>query len=295
MTRLIRSEFLKIRTTHIWWILALSALVMAALAFTLHGVETHSRLHPTPPDFPPNFPADQAEQIRQQAAEDAARARTPAGLATAASQIYTSGQYFGLLFVMLLGILMITNEYRHQTVTATFLVTPQRTRVVLAKLITAMGAGLVLWVVTTAITVGAGVVFFSTEHVSNSLSRWDVQRSIALNLLAYALWVILGIGIGALIRSQIGATVTATVLYLVGTQAAAGIVLALYFWLKLKWIAQALLFIPSFASGYMVGGEQNAIDEIRLWPRWAAALILIGYGLLSGGLGTLILRKRDVS
>ena len=84
-------------------------------------------------------------------------------------------------------------------------------------------------------------------------------------------------------------------LYLVGTQAAAGIVLALYFWLKLKWIAQALLFIPSFASGYMVGGEQNAIDEIRLWPRWAAALILIGYGLLSGGLGTLILRKRDVS
>ena len=54
-----------------------------------------------------------------------------------AANIFTSGQYFGGLFVLLLGILLITNEYYHQTATATFLTTPHRTKVIVAKLITA--------------------------------------------------------------------------------------------------------------------------------------------------------------
>jgi ABC-2 type transport system permease protein len=296
MMRLIRSEYLKVRTTHIWWILALSAFAFVVLAFLLYSFETHSELHPSPPQFPPNTPPDEVAQAQQQAAESAAQARSVAGLAKSASNLYTSGQYFGLLFVMLLAILMITNEYRHQTVTATFLVTPKRTRVVVSKLIMAVAAAVVLWLVTTIITVTAGAIFFSTEHVGNSLDQSSVQQSIALNLLAYALWAVIGIGLGALIRSQIGATITATALYLIGTQAAQAIVFVLYTILKKSWIIQGLLFIPSSASQYMVGAlGDSAVDGIRLWPRWAAALILVGYGLLAGGIGTLILRKRDVS
>ena len=52
-----------------------------------------------------------------------------------AANIYTSGQFFGVLFVSLLGILLITNEYYHQTATTTFLTTPHRSRVVAAKLV----------------------------------------------------------------------------------------------------------------------------------------------------------------
>jgi ABC-2 type transport system permease protein len=288
MMRLIRSEYLKVRTTHIWWILALSAFAFVALSFLLFSFETHSELHPSPPQFPPDMPADQVAQAKQEAAQSAAQAHSVAGLAKSASNLYTSGQYFGLLFIMLLAILLITNEYRHQTVTATFLVTPKRTRVIVAKLIMAMAAAVALWLVTTAITVSAGVIFFSTEHVSNSLGQSSVQQSIALNLLAYALWAVIG--------SQIGATITATALYLVGTQAATAIVIGLYLLIKKSWVVQGLLFIPSSASQYMVGAlDSTAINDIRLWPRWAAALILVGYGVVSGAIGTLILRRRDVS
>jgi ABC-2 type transport system permease protein len=296
MTRLIRSEYLKIRTTHIWWILALSAFAFVALAFLLQALQIDSELHqPRVVDLPPGVPPEQAEQMRQQQAEQAARAHTPAALAAGAANLYTSGQYFGLLVIMLLGILSITNEYRHQTVTATFLVTPKRTRVVVAKLIVSMAAAAVLWLVTTAVNVVAGVIFYSAEHVPNSLGRTEVNQAIALNLLAYALWAVMGIGLGALIRSQIGATITATALYLIGTQAAAAVIYGLWTLIKKNWVVQGLLFVPSYASQYMVGGLQNVVNDVRLWPRWAAALILVGYGLVAGAVGTLILRKRDVS
>ena len=39
-----------------------------------------------------------------------------------ATNLYTSGQFFGVLIVMLLGAIMVTNEFFHQTATTTFLV-----------------------------------------------------------------------------------------------------------------------------------------------------------------------------
>ena len=63
------------------------------------------------------MPADQAEQI--QAASDAINV---------AANLYTSGQFFGVLIVMLLGAILVTNEFFHLTATTTFLVTPRRER-----------------------------------------------------------------------------------------------------------------------------------------------------------------------
>ncbi len=59
-------------------------------------------------------------------------------LTSAAANIFTSGQFFGLLFIVILGALVVTNEFFHQTATATFLTTPQRTRVITSKLIAAV-------------------------------------------------------------------------------------------------------------------------------------------------------------
>ena len=85
-------------------------------------------------------PADQAEQVRV------------AGEAVnVAANLYTSGQFLGVLLVMLLGAIMVTNEFFHLTATTTFLVTPHRERVVLAKLAAAVLLGLVFWLVTTVL------------------------------------------------------------------------------------------------------------------------------------------------
>ena len=37
--------------------------------------------------------------------------------------------------------------------------------------------------------------------------HWTIIRAVLMNLLAYVIWAILGVGLGVLIRSQLGATI----------------------------------------------------------------------------------------
>jgi ABC-type transport system involved in multi-copper enzyme maturation permease subunit len=284
MNQLIRSEILKIRTTNTWWIFALGSIVMTGLTLAANCVQAHYYLHEKL-NLPADLPAAEAEQARQ-----AFEAQHQ--VVTQAANIFTSGQFFGSLFVALLGILLITNEYYHQTATATFLTTPHRTKVVVAKLITAVAYSAVFWLVTTAIAIPAGLVFFNAEGLPSHLGDWGIARSMLLNLLAFAIWSIFGIGFGALIRSQIGATVTVAVTYVVGLYTADLIFTLLHLWLKQDWVQTAQIIVPSRASEVM-------LSPVKLFagspPQWVGALVLIGYGALAGLIGTLILRKRDVS
>src|SRR5690606_23849466 len=99
--RLIRAELLKIRTTSTWWWLALGALAATVVALAFNMFFAYQIFHN--PEF---F-----------GGEDVGGMADPS---YHAGNIYTSGQFFGLMLVMLLGILMVTNEFFHQTATATF-------------------------------------------------------------------------------------------------------------------------------------------------------------------------------
>src|SRR5262249_38076435 len=133
-----------------------------------------------------------------------------------ATTIYTSGQFLGMMLVLLLGVLVVTNEYQHQTATATFLTTPYRTRVIIGKLVAALGLGALFALVTMLINLAAGLIFFNQEGLANGLGEWPVTRAMLLDLAGYLLWAVLGVGLGTLVRSQIGSVVLSLVLYLVG-------------------------------------------------------------------------------
>jgi ABC-type transport system involved in multi-copper enzyme maturation permease subunit len=309
MTRLIRSELLKLRTTNMWWIFLLTSLVFTGLAIWINLEQTDNDLtnhyeeynqgNATPPGLTEEqkaeFEASQ-QQFRDEEAARVTKAHAAGQLAKYAANVYTSGQFFGLLLVMLLAILVITNEFYHQTATATFLATPKRTKVITAKLITSALAGVLFWLITTVISVGVGVLYFGAKDLTDSLGHWTAQQSILLNLLVYVLWAVFGIGIGVLIRSQIGATITAAVLYTVGTWAAI-IVLTLIHELVIKkdWVMESAVYIPPLASMHVVGGLAVQLGETDLPPRWAGALVLIGWALVLGTIGTLITRKRDIA
>jgi ABC-type transport system involved in multi-copper enzyme maturation permease subunit len=284
MNRLIRSEILKIRTTNTWWIFALASIVMTGLTLAANCVQAHYYLHEKL-NLPSDLPAAEAEQARQ--AWEAQHQ-----VVTQAANIFTSGQFFGCLFVALLGILLVTNEYYHQTATATFLTTPNRSRIVAAKLITGIAYAGAFWLLITVIDLITGVIFFKIEGFPSHLGEWDVVRSLLLNLVAFAIWAVFGVGFGALIRSQIGATVTVTVLYLVGMLAAQIVFSILHRLIKQDWVLTAQVIVPSTASQIMLA-------PVKLFPQsppqWVGALVLVGYGVIAGLIGTLILRKRDVS
>jgi ABC-2 type transport system permease protein len=276
---LVRSELLKIRTTKTWWWLALGALVTIGLALVFNIIFASQYLGDNPPSAE-GAPSQQAEML--QAQQD---------VVVQAANIYTSGQYFGLLFVMILGILQVTNEYHHQTASMTFLTTPRRTIVILSKLATVMLIGAALWLITTAIDLAVGSTWLVNAGHGSQLGEWGVTRALLLNLLAYVLWAIFGVGFGTLITNQLGAVITAAVLYLVGTQAASLIFFGLSIWLDNTDILQWQVIVPSIASQLMITGEKLPGSP----SQWVGAAVLIGYAVVTGTIGILLTRRRDIS
>ncbi|ABP56120.1 ABC transporter permease subunit [Salinispora tropica] len=274
MSNLVRAELVKVRTTSTWWIMVLIYLPLWGSTLAFNWLQTDVLAK----DGLGDVPAEQSEAVGALAQPDAL-----------AANLYTNGQFFGLLMVMLLGIVVVTGEFFHQTVTTTFLTTPRRSAVVLAKLAATAGLALVFWAVTTSANLLAGIAILQQVGVG---AQWGsaVWEAIALNGLAYLLWAFVGVGLGTLIRSQLGATVTGILLYLGGTIGALTVltVAANRFG---DWINNLQLLVPSLASALMA----NGVDIPGEPPRWAGAAVLIGYGLLSGLIGVLIMRRRDIS
>jgi ABC-2 type transport system permease protein len=294
--RLVRSELRKIQTTNAWWLFGIGALVFLALALWVNLASSASDLaqarHPEriTLNLPPDAPPDQVAEAR---AQFAALHDLHRQIVKAAASIFTSGQFFGLVFVLLLGVLVMTNEFQHQTATATFLTTPRRSRVVVGKLVAAAGIAAVYWFITQAINLGVGLLFFHNIGLSNGLGEWDVQRAMLFNLASYLLWGVFGFGLGTLIRNQIGGIIVALVTYLVGFAGGIAVFNLIHeFILKKDWVLTASVILPPIASQIMVSPEK-LFPESPKW--WVGALVMIGWSVLAGAVGMWLNRRRDIS
>jgi ABC-2 type transport system permease protein len=272
---LVRSELLKIRTTNTWWIFALISVPLWALTLLVNWLQADALT---------------SNNIQDLSAEQAAQFDAAASPDALSSNLFTTGQFFGLLIIMLLGIIVVTSEFFHQTVTTTFLTAPHRTAVMIAKLVAAGVLALLFWLVTTVLNLVAGSAVLSAVGMDSQLGNDAAWRAIGLNLLAYLLWAVFGVGIGVLIRSQIGATVTGILLYLGGSIGAI-FVIAILAERWGDWINNLQLLVPSLASSLMVTGAEIPGNP----PRWAGAAVLIGYAVVTGVAGSLLIRRRDIS
>lgn len=272
---LVNAELLKIRTTSTWWIFALITLPLWALTLLANWAGSNINASADTADLP----AEQAEQIR--VANEAVNV---------ASNLYTSGQFLGVLIVLLLGAIVVTNEFFHQTATTTFLVTPRREAVIVAKLIASTVIGLGFWLVTTLLNLLFVPLILNSLEVGTQLGEPAVWRAIGLNALAYGLWAILGVGAGVLIRSQIGATVALSTIYVIGYFGATTV----FFLLTPRigdWFGKLQVLVPPLASQLMIAGTELPGNP----PRWVGAVVLITYAVAAGGLGTWIMKRRDIT
>jgi len=275
--KLVRAELFKIRTTSTWWILALVTLPLWAVTLLFNWLQTSLMV------------GEDFSDVATTEAEAEVFAAATLGENLAAN-LYTNGQFFGLMMVMVLGILVITTEFFHQTVTTTFLTTPHRTAVSLAKLGTAAILGAIFWLATTLLNIPATIAILGAYGVDSHLGSGAIWQAIGLNGLAYLLWAIFGVGIGVLIRSQLGATVTAIVVYFGGYIGAGGVIVVLAGRFG-DWINNLQVLIPPLASQLMVTGTDLPGNPAR----WVGAVVLIGYAVVTGVIGTALLRKRDIS
>ena len=294
MTRLVRAELFKLRTTNLWWLFGTAVLLNTAVNLVINLVNAHSLLLPLdqyialhshdhaagtiPPDFRAHLTGEWQAGHRA---------------VTQAATIFTSGQLIGVLLVCLLGIVLVTGEFYQQTATTTFLLSPRRTDVILSKLAAGVLVAAVAWLVTTAISLVVGVVFLHTQGVGSQLGHWDVLRAVLLNLAAYLIWAVFGIGFGALIRNQLVATVSATVLYLAGAAAGGSVFDLIHTYvIKQSWVLTAEVIVPAVASTVMISPTRTYTESPA---QWVGAAVLIGYGVVTAVLGIRILRRRDIA
>ena len=76
------------------------------------------------------------------------------------------GTHLAPVFMFTLGALLSTNEFRHGTANSTFVVTPRRERVILAKLAVGLGIGIIGALLYIAVHAGLGLSILSSRGVN---------------------------------------------------------------------------------------------------------------------------------
>jgi len=279
LVRLLRAEFMKIRTTSTGWLFLTCFIVFTAMALTINGFGNHDQLYPQVGLVSP-----------AQARVQAAQARTPAGVAAIAASMMTSGRLFGVIFALLLGVLVVTSEFANQTAAVTFVTVPRRATVIRAKLTAAACCGALFWLVGTVLAAVSTPLFLYSQHVSTSLAGWTVARSVLLNLLAFVAWGVFGLGLGAVLRGQTASLFAALAVY-AGSFAAILVFTALYNLFHQGWMLGAPVIAPAVAAEVMTTSGPAFPDAP---PAWVGGIILLGYVVALGAAGLALTRRRDV-
>jgi ABC-type transport system involved in multi-copper enzyme maturation permease subunit len=181
---------------------------------------------------------------------------------------------------LLLGVLSVTGEYRHQTITTTFLATPRRDAVVAAKLFAALVVGAAMGVASVALSVAIAGPWLTTHHVGLQLGASVV--SVAAGVVAStALFGALGVAVGALVRNQTAAMVGVLVWLL----AVEGIVRDVFS------RSELVRWLPAAAGRALV----QPLDQRGALSGAAAAAVFVGYVVALAAAGVGVTRRRDIT
>lgn len=254
MLRLVKAEFQKLFTTRLWLWLLLGAMAITALYASLDIAFSDD---PDTLTLPLSTPEGQRTLLA-----------VGAGAATP--------------LMAVLGAIGLTAEFRHRTATSTFLATPQRGRVVLAKLVTyaLVGAGYGLACV--AVTIAIAWPWLASRNIDLVLTSDGAPATLAGVIAAVAIFGLIGVGLGALLREQV-ATVVGLLLYLFVVEPIVTSIAALDSW-----------------TSYLPGSARAALTQVVLSHRdflapWQGGIVLAAYGIAFAVAGTLLAVRRDVT
>lgn len=246
MTALLRAEVLKLRTTRAIYGYLLLLVVLSGIAAAAQATAAHL--------FELEDPAYQRDLLSQ---------------ADAAS-----------LIALLLGILSVTVEWRHGTITRTLLVSPRRWRVLVAKEINGLVVGVVLAAIGLAVVIAVAAPILSRDGSPFVVDGAFFGR-IGEIVLASALWGALGAGVGALVQHQAAALVGTIIWVLV----AETLIEALLHWAGLQGVADVL---PRHALDALAGHENGLSPAVGAA---VGALYVCGFAALA----FLRLRRQDLT
>ena len=186
------------------------------------------------------------------------------------------------LFTLIFGIFAVAGEYRHGTITDTYLSSPDRGRMVTAKLAVYAAVGAVAGLVSGAVAVAVTAAWWAAKGGSFQLSAADSWRTLAGGVAVNVAFAAIGVGVGALVRN-LAVAVAAALAWIALVEGIAG-------QLTGSGLARWLPFSASQAAGQadMAGAAQPL-------PQWGGALVLAGYAVAFAGAAMVTTLRRDVT
>lgn len=191
---------------------------------------------------------------------------------------------------VIVGIVIVTSEHRHKTVTAVYLAEPRRPIVAAAKLVMAALSGALLVVVAGFVDLVMGEILVATGHGSGSMMLGQFGDVFSGVLAAAVLLALIGVGVGTVLRNQVAAlTVTLGVL-LVVDGIVDGFVPSVGRWLPTAAV-QAVEDMNVSANANTGAG----VHVVSLLSPAVGAAVLLAYGVVLMGLGILTTVRADVT
>ncbi len=202
--------------------------------------------------------------------------------------------YFGLeVLAPIMGVLCVTGEYRHKTITTTLVLTPVRVRVLGAKVVVTA-----LWCILIAllslVAVAAVGLPWDVALGGATSQVTDQVGAVVPGLFASAILLgLFGLGFGTLVKNQ----VAAILLTIGGTLILESILIALaraIFHYNLNWLPNGAgaALAGDIARGFG-GGGRGAGFHLLTW--WQGGLVMLAWGLVPLAIGYYTTFRRDVT
>ncbi len=182
------------------------------------------------------------------------------------------------LFALVLGVRAFTDEFRHGSIVPTLLVAPRRGGVLVAKAVTYAAAGAVLAAVAQAAMAAMALLLLGARGAEATVGGPDVAAMAGL-VAASALWAMIGVAVGAVVRHQVAAVVGALVWVLVVENLGSAL------------LGDAGRYLPGQAGRALAGAAQGEL----LLGAAVGALLLAAYTVVAGLVAAVMVTRTDVS
>jgi ABC-2 type transport system permease protein len=215
----------------------------------------------------------------------------PLNTTTGFTAIVAAG-IWALLMAAVMGATLSSGEFRHSTVTLTYLATPRRGRVLAAKTVAAGLAGAVFGLAGYVIAIGVALGFVAARGYTVPLGDATLIRYGLGHIVAAALLAAIGAALGSLVRSQLAVVIGVLVWAIVIESLIGGLVSSVQPYLP---YTAATTLGGVQLGGAAFGPAHGASTSATPLPFAAATALLAGVAVVVALLADRTTVRRDVT